>query len=188
VRKRDEPNALYAYTPYEIRNVLTYVHLNQPAEANELLTRFLGHRRPAEWHVLAEVIYSDLRHAIYLGDMPHTWIGAEYARSLFGMLMYEADDRLVLLPGTPPEWLQGDGLKIDGLPTAYGRLQMQARRQGNELHLSLGQGLRANTAIQVKWPGQIAPKRVIVDGRAVRDFNAEGLRLKAPFKTLVAQW
>lgn len=188
VRKRDEPNALYAYTPYEIRNVLTYVHLDQPAQANELLTRFLGHRRPAEWQVLAEVIYSDLRHAIYLGDMPHTWIGAEYARSLFGMLMYEADDRLVLLPGTPPAWLQGDGLRIDGLPTAYGRLQMQARRQGDELRLSLGTGLRADAAIEVKWPERIAPKQVIVDGRTVRDFNAEGLRLNAPFETLVAQW
>lgn len=188
VRKRDEPDALYAYTPYEIRNVLTYVHLDQPAQANELLKRFLGHRRPAPWQVLAEVIYSDLRHAIYLGDMPHTWIGAEYARSLFGMLMYEADDRLVLLPGTPPEWLQGDGLSVDGLPTAYGRLQMQARRQGDEMRVTLGDGLRADTRVELKWPGRTAPKRVMVDGRTIRDFDAEGLRLKAPFKTLVAQW
>lgn len=188
VRKRDEPNALYAYTPYEIRNVLTYVHLDQPRVANELLMRFLGHRRPAQWQVLAEVIYSDLRHAIYLGDMPHTWIGAEYVRSVLGMLMYEADDHLALLPGTPPEWLAGEGLSVDGLPTAYGTLSMKARKQGNDLHLSLGEGLQAGTRIEVKWPDRIAPKRVTVDGKAMTGFTAEGLPLTQPFKTLVASW
>ena len=47
------------------------------------------------------MVYSDPRHAIYLGDMPHTWIGSEYARAIFGMLMHEGDDTLSLLPGTP---------------------------------------------------------------------------------------
>ena len=37
VRKRSQPGALYAYTPYEIRNVLSYVHLGQPQAADELL-------------------------------------------------------------------------------------------------------------------------------------------------------
>lgn len=188
VRKRDEPNALYAYTPYEIRNVLTYVHLNQPREANELLMRFLGHRRPAPWQVLAEVIYSDLRHAIYLGDMPHTWIGAEYVRSVLGMLMFEADDHLALLPGTPPQWLAGPGLSVDGLPTAYGTLHLQARMQDNALHVTLGEGLRADTRIEVKWPNRTQPKRVRVDGRVVQGATAEGIALTKPFKQLVAEW
>ena len=39
--------------------------------------------------------------------MPHTWIGAEYGRTLFGMLMREDDDALSLLPGTPPSWVAG---------------------------------------------------------------------------------
>lgn len=188
VRKRDVPDALYAYTPYEIRNVLTYVHLDHPDQANELLARFLGHRRPAGWQVLAEVVYSDPRHAIYLGDMPHTWIGSEYARAIFGMLMHEADDHLALLPGTPPEWVAGDGLSVDGLPTAYGTLRMKARRQGDELRVSVDEGLHADTAIQLSWPGRVAPRQVRVDGRAIRDFDAEGLRLARPFKEVVAQW
>lgn len=187
VRKRT-PDALYAYTPYEMRNVLTYVHLGQPAEANELLRDLVRHRRPAEWQVIAEVVYSDLRHAIYLGDMPHTWIGAEYARSIFGMLMYEADDHLSLLPGTPPEWVAGDGLSIDGLPTAHGTLKLRARRQGDQLRVSLGEGLRADVPVTVAWPGRAAPKQVTVDGRQVRDFDAKGVRLARPFKELVAQW
>ena len=187
VRKRT-PDALYAYTPYEMRNVLTYVHLGQPAEANELLRDLVRHRRPAEWQVIAEVVYSDLRHAIYLGDMPHTWIGSEYARSIFGMLMYEADDHLSLLPGTPPEWVAGEGLAIDGLPTAYGTLKLRARREGGQLRISLGEGLRADVPVTVSWPGRIAPKQVTVDGQRVRDFDAAGVHLTRPFKELTAQW
>lgn len=187
VRKRT-PDALYAYTPYEMRNVLTYVHLGQPAEANELLQDLVRHRRPAEWQVIAEVVYSDLRHAIYLGDMPHTWIGSEYARSIFGMLMYEADDHLSLLPGTPPEWVAGEGLSVDGLPTAHGTLKMRARREGGQLRVSLGEGLRVGMPVMVNWPGRSAPKQVTVDGRRVRDFDANGVRLARPFKELIAQW
>ena len=88
-----------------MRNVLTYVHLNQPQEADELLHSLLRHRRPLDWQVLAEVVHSRLRHPGYLGDMPHTWIGAEYVRAIFGMLMHEGDERLSLLPGAPPSWV-----------------------------------------------------------------------------------
>ena len=188
VRKRDVPGALYAYTPYEIRNVLTYVHLNRPQEAHELLMRFLGHRRPAPWQVLAEVVYSDARHAIYLGDMPHTWIGSEYARAIFGMLMHEGDNALSLLPGTPPAWIAGDGLRVDGLPTAYGTLAMTARQQGQSLRVTLGSGLRKDTALRVSWPTRTRPSRVTLDGKAVTDFDEQGLRTTRPFKELIATW
>lgn len=66
VRKRSQPDALYAYTPYEIRNVLSYVHLGQPQVADELLQGLLHDRRPLEWQVLAEVVHSRLR-------FPATW-------------------------------------------------------------------------------------------------------------------
>jgi hypothetical protein len=188
VRARDKPDPLYAYTPYEMRNVLTYVHLNRPREADELLTNLLRHRRPAEWQVLAEVVYSDLRHAIYLGDMPHTWIGAEYVRAIIGMLMYEADDHLRLLPGAPPSWLAGKGLSVDKLPTAYGTLTISARQQDGVLEVKLGEGLRAGTPIHVSWPSRIRPKRVTVDGEVVDDFTDDGVRLERSFGVLTAHW
>jgi hypothetical protein len=186
VRKRDLPNALYAYTPYEMRNVLTYVHLNQPQQANELLMNLLRHRRPAEWQVLAEVVYSDLRHAIYLGDMPHTWIGSEYARSIFGMLMHEGKE-LQLLPGTPPSWVNGEGLRVAKLPTAFGKLAMTARQTGNTLRVTLS-GINDSTALHVSWPSRKRPSRVSVDGVAQSTFDANGIQLAKPFKTLEAQW
>ena len=188
VRKRNQPGALYAYTPYEIRNVLSYVHLGQPEAADELLQGLLHDRRPLEWQVLAEVVHSRLRFPRYLGDMPHTWIGAEYGRTLFGMLMREDDDALSLLPGTPPSWVAGDGLSVERLPTAYGTLQMQARQRDGALVVTLGDGLRNGTAVKVWWPQRTIPKLVRVDGRPVADFDAEGVRLAKPFRTLEAVW
>ncbi|WP_329859254.1 discoidin domain-containing protein [Stenotrophomonas hibiscicola] len=188
VRKRSQPDALYAYTPYEIRNVLSYVHLDQPQVADELLQGLLHDRRPLEWQVLAEVVHSRLRFPRYLGDMPHTWIGAEYGRTLFGMLMREDDDALSLLPGTPPSWVAGDGLAVERLPTAYGTLQMQARQRDGMLTVTLGKGLRSGTAVKVWWPARTMPKTVRVDGRSVSDFDAEGVRLAKPFRTLEARW
>ena len=188
VRKRSQPGALYAYTPYEIRNVLSYVHLGQPQVADELLQGLLHDRRPREWQVLAEVVHSRLRFPRYLGDMPHTWIGAEYGRTLFGMLMREDDDALSLLPGTPPSWVAGDGLAVERLPTAYGTLQMQARQRDGVLTVALGEELRGGTAVKVWWPARTMPKTVRVDGRSVSGFDAEGVRLAKPFKTLEARW
>jgi hypothetical protein len=188
VRKRTQPGALYAYTPYEIRNVLSYVHLDQPAAAEELLQGLLRDRRPLEWQVLAEVVHSRQRFPRYLGDMPHTWIGAEYGRTLFGMLMREDDDALSLLPGTPPAWVAGEGLAIDRLPTAYGTLQLQARQRDGALRLTLGPGLRGDTAVRVWWPTRTRPTHVRVDGRTVSDYDANGVRLQQPFRTLEARW
>ena len=188
VRKRSQPGALYAYTPYEIRNVLSYVHLGQPAVADELLQGLLRDRRPLQWQVLAEVVHSRLRFPRYLGDMPHTWIGAEYGRTLFGMLMREDDDALSLLPGTPPAWVAGDGLAVERLPTAFGTLQMQARQHDGVLTVALGEGLRSSTTLKVWWPDRTRPKAVRVDGRPITTFDAEGVRLAKPFRTLEARW
>jgi len=188
VRKRKQPGALWAYSPYEMRNVLTYVHLDQPQVANELLEDMVRDRRPREWQVLAEVVHSRLRYPRYLGDMPHTWIGAEYARTIFGMLMHEADDGLYLLPGAPPPWVAGEGLSVDKLPTAYGMLSMSARQQGKTLRVLLAPGVREGTALRVFWPSRQRPLSVTIDGRANADYDGDGIRLDRPFHELVAQW
>ena len=188
VRKRAQPGALYAYTPYEIRNVLSYVHLGQPEAANELLIGLLHDRRPLEWQVLAEVVHSRLRFPRYLGDMPHTWIGAEYGRTLFGMLMREDDDALSLLPGTPASWLAGDGLSVERLPTASGTLKLDARQRDGVLTVTLGEGLHAGTAVRVWWPSRVRPREVRVDGRRVDAFDADGVLLPRAFKHLEARW
>ena len=188
VHKRVSPGALYAYTPYEFRNVLTFVNLNRPGDGADLLGRLLTGRRPVEWQVLAEVVRSQPRHPYYLGDMPHTWVGAEYARALFGMLMHEEDERLDLLPGVPPSWVAGEGLRISELPTAFGTLSMSARQEGTVMRILLETGLRNNTPLEVHWPGRRRPVAVTVDGQGRVDYSADGIRLERPFRELVAHW
>ena len=188
VRKREAPGELFAYTPYELRNVLTYVYLDRPKDAEALLTDVVRDRRPPEWNMWAEVVHSRLRHPGYLGDMPHTWIGSEYARTIFGMLMREADDGLYLLPGTPPSWVAGKGLSVTRLPVAYGSLTMRARRDGQQLTVTLDKGIRTGTPVRVFWPDRAKPAKVTVDGRAVTDYDADGVRLGKPFHSLVADY
>lgn len=188
VRKREAPGELFAYTPYELRNVLTYVYLDRPNDAAELLADVVRDRRPPEWNMWAEVVHSRLRHPGYLGDMPHTWIGSEYARTLFGMLMREADDGLYLLPGVPASWVAGNGLSVTKLPVAYGSLSMTARRDGNTLTVVLDSGIRNDTHIRVFWPDRVRPGKVIVDGHAAFDWNADGIELTKPFHTLEARY
>jgi F5/8 type C domain len=188
VRKRASPDALYAYTPYEFRNVLTFVRLNRPGDGEDLLGRLLAGRRPLEWQVLAEVVRSQARRPFYLGDMPHTWVGAEYARALFGMLMHEEDERLDLLAGVPPSWMAGEGLRISELPTAFGTLSMSARQEGAVMRVLLEPGLRNDTPLEVDWPGRQRPVAVTVDGQGRLDYSADGIRLERPFRELVAHW
>jgi len=164
------------------------VHLNRPKDGEELLSRLLAGRRPAAWQVLAEVVRSQVRHPYYLGDMPHTWVGAEYARALLGMLMHEEDERLDLLPGVPPSWLAGEGLRISGLPTAFGTLSMSARQEGTVMRVLLETGLRNNTPLEVDWPARRRPVAVTVDGQGRVDYSADGIRLERPFRELVAHW
>jgi hypothetical protein len=188
VRKRDEPGGRWAYTPYELRNVLTYVYLNRPADAGYMLEAMLPHRRPLPWQVYAEVVHSRLRLPKYLGDMPHTWIGVEYIRDILGMLMHEADDHLSLLPGAQPSWLQEGGLRVSELRTIYGKLSMSARQGEEGLHVTLDSGLLPNIPINVAWPSRTRPTKVVVDGQEQSDYTADGILLARPFSELLAQW
>ena len=188
VRRRSLPGARYVYTPYEFRNVLTFVHLDQPLLAEELLNRLRTARNPAGWQVFAEVVRSPPRQVFYLGDMPHTWVGAEYVRAIIGMLMHEDDGRLELLPGTPPDWVAGKGVAIERLPTAFGALSLSAQQDESTLRVQLGATLSPATAVDVSWPKRIRPKSVTVDGKPRSDFGDEGIHLERPFKDLVAQW
>ena len=188
VRKRGLPGARYVYSPYEFRNVLTFVHLDEPLLAEELLNRLRADRRPSGWQVFAEVVRSPMRSVFYLGDMPHTWVGAEYVRAVIGMLMHEGDGRLDLLPGVPPDWVTGRGMSIDRLPTAFGELSMSAQQDESTLRIQLAPTLNPSTEVAVSWPTRKRPKSVTVDGKARSDFGEKGMRLQRPFRELVSRW
>jgi hypothetical protein len=112
-----------AYTPYEMRIVGTYVALGQKPRAQELLNFFMRDRRPPAWNHWAEVVWHDPVKAAFIGDMPHTWVGSDFLRSVRNMFVYEraSDTSLVLGAGIPEEWVRNPaGVSIAGIPTYYG--------------------------------------------------------------------
>jgi hypothetical protein len=127
------------YTPYELRQVGTFAHLGWRDRAQRLLQFFLDDRLPPGWKQWAEVAAQDYRSATYLGDIPHLWVGSDFARSFIDMLAYERefDDALVLGAGIPSSWLDR-GVRVRGLRTIYGPLNFSARRSGKRIivHIS----------------------------------------------------
>jgi hypothetical protein len=114
-----------SYTPYELRAVGTFVRLGWRARADSLLDFFLASRRPAAWHEWAEVVWRDPRTPKFIGDMPHTWVGSDFVRSMLDVLAYtrEQDSALVLAAGVPAAWVvEAPGLAVRGLRTAHGPL------------------------------------------------------------------
>jgi hypothetical protein len=188
VKKRGNSADSWDFTPYELRNVLSFVRLDRPADGYALLGELLRYRRPLAWQMFAEVVHSRLRHPGYFGDMPHTWVGTELVRVVLGMLMHDGAAALELLPGAPPAWLAGEGLRVSELRTAHGRLSMTARQEGARLRVVLGPGLAPNVAVRVIWPSRKKPQQVWVDGRPRTDQTAGGIVIERPFQELVAQW
>jgi len=132
-----------AFTPYEIRTIGSFVRLGQRDRAHQALHFFLDHRTPGGWRQWAEVVSSDPEKARFIGDMPHTWVGSDYIRSVLDMFAYE--DRgaraLVLAAGLPPAWLDDGGVTVEGLPTPFGKLSYSLRREGSGTVMEIGAGL-----------------------------------------------
>lgn len=119
--------------------------------------------------------------------MPHAWIGSEYAR-VVRQFMREDDERLMLLRGTPQSWVEGVGLRVTELPTAFGKLTMAAKQQGDTLRITLGQGLRSDVPVHVSWPTRRRPRELVVDGKKVTTLDDNGARIERPFREMVAHW
>jgi hypothetical protein len=61
----------------------------------------------------------------FIGDMPHTWVGSDFIRSVLDMFAYEreADSALVIAAGIPETWArEAGGVSISNLSTHYGPL------------------------------------------------------------------
>jgi hypothetical protein len=133
VKRRDGVEPWDAFTPYEMRNIGAFVRLGWRDRANELLDWFMQFRRPAGWREWAEVVDHDPRHARFVGDMPHTWVGTDFVRSVMDMLAYEreSDSTLVLCAGITEKWMAGDGVNVKGLQTRWGTVGFTLRREGD---------------------------------------------------------
>ncbi len=168
--RRDGAEPWEAFTPYEWRNMGAFVRLGWRERAAELLELFLRYRRPVGWRHWAEVVWRDERAARFIGDMPHTWVGSDYARSLLDCFAYERedDDTLVLGAGVPLAWVEGpDGVRVRDLRTWHGPLSfiMRGTRARTEVRIEAGLELPPGGLI-VRPPLSTPARRVTVNGVA----------------------
>ena len=144
VARRDGTKPWESYTPYELRVVGTMVRLGKRDRAHTLLDWFFKDQRPPEWYQWAEVVWRDPATPKFIGDMPHTWVGSDYIRSLLDMLAYEreADSSLVIGAGIPEAWvMEKPGVTVRRLSTHYGPLSYTIRNENGRARVSMSAGL-----------------------------------------------
>ena len=172
-----------AFTPYETRVIGSFVRLGWRVRARNALEFFLKHREPLGWRQWPEIAYRDPRTPKTLGDLPHTWVGSDYARSVLDMIAYDRgrDSALVLAAGLPYEWIVGEGLRVRDLRTPYGMLSLTLVARSGTVDATIDRGLRVPPGgIVVLPPASFSS--VTIDGRAAAltpDGGAIVLRLPA---------
>lgn len=182
--RRDRRLEWRNYTPYEVRLINTFLRLEQPDRAHDLINFFLADQHPQEWNQWGEVVWRDPAFPGFVGDMPHTWVGSDFlsaARSLF-VYEREADDALVLAAGVRAEWLDDadttGGVRIRAFPTPYGSVSYSLRRAGHDVRLELETAFeRAPAAVVVFNPTGRAITRVTANGEVIEAFTPRAITL-----------
>ena len=166
-----------AYSPYEMRNVEVFVRLGQRERAVDVMAAMLADQRPADWNEWQEVVWRDPTLPRFIGDMPHTWVGAGYIHSLRSMFAYEREEdrSLVLAAGLPWEWVaSASGTGVKRLPTHYGVLTYTIHAEApNTVRVRLAGDLGVPPATIILQPPLPAPlKAVTVNGKPTTSFDA----------------
>ena len=145
-----------------------------------MLKFFLSDRRPPPWNQWPEIAWSDHVAPAHVGDLPHTWISAEYVLAVRSLFAYEReeDDALVLAGGLAAEWLDGRGVTVNAMPTTFGRLTYSlVRRDADTACCTIGAGINGKIVLR---PPLAAPIRsVTVNGAAVSSFDGKSVTIAA---------
>jgi hypothetical protein len=169
------------YTPYEVRLIGAFVHLDQKQRAHELLEFFMGDRRPPGWNHWAEVVWRGRETPGFIGDMPHTWVGSDFIRSVRSMFAYEreSDTSLVIGAGIPESWVMSDeGVGVSDLPTYYGPLTYSMRRTSEGASVEVSGRIDVPPGgVEVRAPFDHPPAAALVNGARVATNGAGGIRL-----------
>ncbi|MFZ4764725.1 MAG: discoidin domain-containing protein [Roseimicrobium sp.] len=183
-RKRRGQMAWENYTAYEVRIISALVRLGWRHEAQEVLEFLLSDRRPLEWNQWPEISWRVAQSPAHLGDLPHTWIAAEYILSFCSLWAYEVekDDTLVIAAGIPLSWLtQQEGISVKRLPTWHGLIDITITRENaTSISLVIGGALtvpRGGMVLRPPLPGPIT--RVTINGESSCEFSASEAHLRA---------
>lgn len=102
-----------SYTPYEWRVVGTLSRLQMKQQAQDAIRFFLSHSRPQGWCHWAEVIWGNQRTPRFIGDAPHGWVGSDYLRSIYSLMIRWEDETIFFGEGVSEEWwISGFSVKL----------------------------------------------------------------------------
>lgn len=177
-RKRSGELEWDKYSPYEIRIIGALVRLGRRDAALELLRFFLSDRRPSAWNQWPEIAWRDRRAPAHVGDLPHTWVAAEYVLAVRSLFAYErmADRRLVVAAGLASEWTGGSGVRVREMPTLYGALSFSAcAPDEHTFRCEIGPGV--NAGIELRPPLSEPLAGVTVNGRPHEEFDAHSVTI-----------
>ncbi|HMT74046.1 MAG TPA: discoidin domain-containing protein [Chitinophagaceae bacterium] len=181
------------YTPYENRVIGSFIMLNQPDRAHELIDYFLHDQRPQGWYHWAEVVWKDERTPQYIGDMPHTWVGSDFINAIRSMFVYENeyDSSLVLAAALYQDWIDAPaGMSVKNLPTYYGEISYSIKKENNSYRFSISGDLKlpANGIKIQNFNGSKLPKRVMVNGKEISTFTDKYIQIMASPSEVVIEY
>jgi hypothetical protein len=172
-----------AYTPYEWRNLGTFIRLRWRDRAMALIDFLMNDRRPIEWNQWAEVVGREPRKSRFVGDMPHGWVASDYGRSLLDMFAFErpADETLVLMAGVPKAWTEQEGFAIKNLRTPFGPLSYSLRVDGEQVVLNVEEIKMPTGGLAVAWPEGDQPAHQSIQRGQARWVGTEMRITQLPF-------
>jgi hypothetical protein len=168
------------YTPYEIRAAGSFIYMDQPEKAKELLDYFIKDQYPANWNHWAEVVWQNNRLPRYVGDMPHTWVGSDFISVFRAMFVYENEyDSSIVLAAALYQSAEGgwidspDGMSVENLPTYYGEISYSIKKENDEYHFSIYGDIKLpKGGIKIKnFNGSKLPQSVTINGRSSTRFT-----------------
>ncbi len=184
-----QSNQLSNYTPYELRIINTFIYLERKDIAHEMLDFFIKHQRPFNWNMWAEVVWSYPEYPGFIGDMPHSWVGAEFINSFRNMFVFENfDSSLVVGAGINKRWiLSGHKIAVEDMPTYFGKInftmQLYKQEKVKEVFVNLSGDETLTQYVNsgripglvIKNPLSEKPSYVIVNGSKL---STEDVRVK----------
>ena len=174
--RRDDKIEWINYTPYENRLIGSFILLDQPERAHQLIDYFLKDQHPQNWNAFAEVVWKDMRTPKFIGDIPHTWVGSDFINAVRSMFVYENeyDSSIVLAAALYQDWIDSpNGMSIENLPTYYGDISYSIKKENNKYTFSIyGDVDLPKNGIKIKnFNGSKLPSIVTVNGKETKSFT-----------------
>ena len=171
------------YTPYENRLIGSFILLDQPERAHQLIEFFLDDQKPPNWNHWAEVVWKDDKTPLFIGDMPHTWVGSDFLNAIRSMFVYENeyDESLVLASALYQDWIDSpNGMSVENLPTYYGEISYSIKKENNKYTFSIyGDVDLPNNGMKIKnFNHSILPVDVTVNGKKIKSFTKNEIDIK----------